>query len=102
MTAGGVIVVNPQGRVDGPDGPPMLLRDVVHATIDQGCTAIVLDIASIMSIDSMLLAILVEAYTTATDRNATLKLSHVSKRVRQLFVVTKLDGIMTCIDSPPA
>ena len=94
-----VVVLNPQGRVDGAGGAPTPLRDRLHAAIEQGHGSILLDVGSVSYMDSLLLGELVQAYASAMKQGATLKLLHATKRLRELLRITKLDKVLETVES---
>ena len=89
-----VVVLNPQGRVAGASDATTSLRERMNAAIEQGHGSVLLDVGSVSYMDSLLLGELVQAYASAIKQGATLKLLNVTKRLRDLLTVTKLDKVL--------
>jgi anti-sigma B factor antagonist len=94
-----IVVVNPQHRVTTAADSATRLRDSLVSSIEQGQNWILLDMGQVSYMDSMLLGELVHAYATAVRRGATLKLTNVTNRLRELLRVTKLDRVLQSTDN---
>lgn len=98
---GDVAVVTPDGRLtlgSSADG----LRDKVGSLLHQGHRRFVVDLAAVPYMDSGGLGTLVQAYTTVTRQGGALALLHVTDRLRDLLVITKLLTVFDCYDSEAA
>jgi anti-sigma B factor antagonist len=87
---GQVAVVKVTGDITLNKGGDVLLKDKVQSLIQQGQKNILLDLSGVSYVDSAGLGELVQAYATTKNRGGALKLLSVTKRLRDLLVVTKL------------
>lgn len=87
---GQVAVVKVIGDITLNKGGDVLLKDKVQSLIQQGYTSLLLDLSGVSYVDSAGLGELVQAYATTKNRGGALKLLNVTKRLRDLLVVTKL------------
>lgn len=87
---GNVALVKVAGDITLNKGGDILLKDKVHSLIQQGHKDIVIDLSGVSYIDSAGLGELVQAYATTRNRGGALRLLNLTKRVRDLLVVTKL------------
>ncbi|HEV3141748.1 MAG TPA: STAS domain-containing protein [Vicinamibacterales bacterium] len=90
-----VVAVEPGG--DNELEPPAFLIRGVRALLDEGYRQIFLDVARLTSIDSLLLAAIVQSYVSAVKRGGTVKLLNPPKRLRELMTVTKLDKVIEAV-----
>ena len=65
-------------------------RTVGDVVVQEGHTRLVLDLGHVRYVDSTGLGDLVQAYTAARNRGGAVKLINVTKRLNDLFAVTKL------------
>ena len=93
-----VVAVEPGG--DTELEPPAFLIRGVRSLLDQGYTRVFLDVARLKSIDSLLLAAIVQAYVSAVKRGAIVKVLNPPKRLRELLAVTKLDRVIEAVTRP--
>ena len=87
---GQVAVVKVTGDITLNKGGDVLLKDKVQSLIQQGQKNILLDLSGVSYVDSAGLGELVQAYATTKNRGGALKLLSVTKRLKDLLVVTKL------------
>ena len=87
--AGNVTVLEVHGRITLGEGD-IQLRNRILETIDQGARKILLNLKGVSFIDSAGIGELVAAYTTAKNRNVDLRLCELSKKLRDLLVITRL------------
>jgi anti-anti-sigma factor len=90
-----VVSVEPGG--DDDLEPPAFLIRGVRALLDQGYREIFLDVARLHSVDSLLLAAIVQVYVSAMKRGATVKVLNPPKRLRDLMTVTKIDTVIESV-----
>ena len=98
---GGVAIVKVTGDITN-SGGDVLLKDKVQSLLQQGNKNVLLDLADVSYVDSAGLGRLVQAYATAKNRGGAVKLLNVTKRVRDLLVVTKLLTVFDTFDSEAA
>src|SRR5919106_1830257 len=88
--AGDVTIVTVTGDITLNKGGDVLLKDKVQSLLQQGHKNVLIDLSGVSYVDSAGLGELVQAYATAKNRGGALKLLNVTKRLRDLLVVTKL------------
>lgn len=82
VTVTGDITLNREGNV--------LLKDKVHSLLHQGHKNLLLDLSGVSHVDSAGLGEMVQAYVSTKNRGGSLRLLHLTRRIRDLLVVTKL------------
>jgi anti-sigma B factor antagonist len=97
--AGSVAIVKVTGDITLNKGGDVLLKDKVQSLILQGQKNILLDLSGVSYVDSAGLGELVQAYATTKNRGGALKLLSVTKRLRDLLVVTKLLTVFDTYDT---
>jgi anti-sigma B factor antagonist len=85
----GVTVLDLSGKITLGDGS-IALRDAVRDALAAGSKKILLNVADVNYIDSAGLGELVGAYTSVKNAGGELKLLNLSKKVKDLLVITKL------------
>jgi anti-anti-sigma factor len=83
-TVGDVLVLSIRGDITMNDSGASRVADRVRSAVQEGHTRLV------RYVDSAGLGDLVQAYTAARNRGATVKLINVTKRLHDLLAVTKL------------
>ena len=96
---GQVAVVKVTGDITLNKGGDVLLKDKVQSLIQQGQKDILLDLSGVSYVDSAGLGELVQAYATTKNRGGALKLLSVTKRLKDLLVVTKLLTVFDTFDT---
>jgi anti-sigma B factor antagonist len=96
---GHVAVVKVTGDITLNKGGDVLIKDKVQSLIQQGQKDILLDLSGVSYVDSAGLGELVQAYATTKNRGGALKLLSVTKRLRDLLVVTKLLTVFDTYDT---
>ena len=90
---GNVAVVSLQGRIV--NGETASLREVVDSQMNAG--AVVLDLARVSTIDASGLGLMLALRKQAEANGVGLKLMNVSKFVKQVFEITRLDTVFEVI-----
>lgn len=90
---GDIAIVDMSGRITVGEGSVML-RELVDELTGKGSRKILLNLHHVGYIDSSGLGELVKAYSTVRDHGGQLKLVDVSKRVRDLLHMTKLNLVL--------
>lgn len=78
------------------------LRDKVRSLLQQGHQQFIVNLAKVSYMDSSGLGELVQTYTTVTKQGGALKLLHLTSRLRDLLVITKLATVFDCYDTEEA
>ena len=97
--AGYVAIITVTGDITLNKGGDVLLKDKVQSLIQQGSKNIVIDLGGVSYVDSAGLGELVHAYATTKNKGGSLKLLNVTKKLRDLLVVTKLLTVFDTYDS---
>ena len=87
--SGDVIIIDLKGKLTLGAGD-IQLRQIVRDLLDRGEKAIVLNLEKLSYMDSAGVGELVASYTTATNREAGLKLLNLTSKIRDLLQFTQL------------
>jgi anti-sigma B factor antagonist len=96
---GNVAIIKITGDITLNRGGDIMLKDKVQSMLQQGHKNLLLDLADVSYVDSAGLGELVQAYATTKNRGGVLKVANVTKRLRDLLVVTKLLTVFDTYDS---
>ena len=96
--AGNVAIITVDGDITLNKGGDVLLKDKVQSLIQQGNKNIVIDLSRVSYVDSAGLGQLVQAYATTKNKGGALKLVNVTKKLKDLLVVTKLLTVFDTYD----
>lgn len=97
-----VAIVTVTGDINLSSGGDVMLKDKVNSLLHQGQRNIVLDLGGVSYVDSAGLGELVRTYVTTKNRGGSLKLMNVTKRLKNLLVVTKLLTVFDTYDNEAA
>jgi len=100
--AGNVAIISIDGDITLNKGGDVLLKDKVQSLIQQGTKNIVIDLSRVSYVDSAGLGQLVQAYATTKNKGGALKLVNVTKKLKDLLVVTKLLTVFDTFDDEKA
>ena len=100
--AGDVAIISVDGDITLNKGGDVLLKDKVQSLIQQGTKNIVIDLSRVAYVDSAGLGQLVQAYATTKNKGGALKLVNVTKKLKDLLVVTKLLTVFDTFDDETA
>ena len=95
---GNVAIITVTGDITLDKGGDVLLKDKVQSLHQQAHTHLLIDLSGVAYVDSAGLGQLVQAYATTKTRGGELKLLNVTKRLRDLLVVTKLLTVFESFD----
>jgi anti-sigma B factor antagonist len=87
---GDVMIVKVNGDITLGKGADVLLKDKVNSLLQQGHKKLLLDLGAVAYVDSAGLGQLVQMHATSTRQQGTLKLLNVTKRLKDLLIVTRL------------
>jgi anti-sigma B factor antagonist len=96
--AGDVAIIKVTGDITLDKGGDVVLKDKVQSLLQQGHKQVLVDLSGVPYVDSAGLGQLVQAYATAKNHGGALKLMNVTKRLRDLLVVTKLLTVFETFD----
>jgi anti-sigma B factor antagonist len=97
--AGSVAIITVTGDITLNKGGDVLLKDKVQSLLQQGQKNLLIDLGGVSYVDSAGLGELVQAYATTNNRGGALKLVNVTKRLKDLLVVTKLLTVFDTYES---
>ena len=100
--AGDVMIIKVTGDITLNKGGDVLLKDKVQSLLQQGHKKLLADLSGVSYVDSAGLGELVQAYATTKNRGGALKLLNVTKRLKDLLVVTKLLTVFDAFDTEAA
>ena len=92
-TAGDLTILKLHGKLRLGDGVEVL-REKVKSLIEAGKVNISLDVGDVVYVDSAGLSEFARCHTVTTRNNGSLKLTNISKRIKELLKVTRLDKIL--------
>ena len=95
---GDVTVLDLKGRVRI-GGSSLALHKAVRCLVDEGKTQILLNLSGVTHIDSSGLGELISSHVTLGDRGGVIKLAHLTERLQNLMVITKLLTVFEVYDS---
>ena len=96
---GGVIILDMDGPLITESHGEVRLPDVVRNWLQQGHRHFVLNLERVPSVDTTGLCDIVQAYVATTRQNGTLKLLHLTPRVRQVLTITRLLTVFDVYDT---
>jgi anti-sigma B factor antagonist len=102
QAAGDVAVIKITGDITLNQGGDVLLKDKVQSLLQQGHKNLLVDLGGVSYVDSAGLGELVQAYVTTKNKGGVLKLANVTKRLKDLLVLTKLVTVFETHDSEAA
>ena len=100
--AGDVVIITVAGDITLNKGGDVQLKDKVQSLLQQGRKNLLIDLSSVSYVDSAGLGELVHAYATTKNRGGALKLLNVTKRLKDLLVITRLLTVFDTHDSEAA
>ncbi len=99
---GDVAIIKVTGDITLNKGGDVLLKDKVQSLLQLGHKNLLVDLSGVSYVDSAGLGELVQSYATTKNRGGALKLLNVTKRLRDLLVVTKLLTVFEAFDNETA
>jgi anti-sigma B factor antagonist len=98
--AGDVNVLALKGELKLGEGQA-LLKDKINSIIHQGHKNVLVDLAGVTYIDSSGIGELASAFTSVARAGGAIKLLNLTKRVKDLLIITKLLTVFDSFDSEP-
>ncbi|HZM62047.1 MAG TPA: STAS domain-containing protein [Vicinamibacterales bacterium] len=96
---GDVAVIQVLGDITLGKGGDVILKDKIQSLLQQGYRKLLLDMGSVSYVDSAGLGQLVQVYATTSHLGGSLKLLNLTKRLKDLLVLTKLLTVFDTYDS---
>jgi anti-sigma B factor antagonist len=78
------------------------LHKSIRTLVAEGKTQILLNLSGVTHIDSSGLGELISSHISLSDKGGTLKLVHLTERLRDLMTITKLLTVFDVYDDEPA
>ena len=95
---GHTTILDLHGALTGPEGTERLGASI-HRLTHAGRQQLVVNLEDVPSIDAAGLGTLVDAYSVITRNSGTLRLAHLTKRLHDLIVITRLVTVFDIFDS---
>ena len=95
---GAIAVLDVTGALEGGVGAPGL-RPAIRVALDTGARTIVVNLQGVAAIDSSGISQLASAHMTAVSNGGLLKLCHLSRKMKDVFVVTRLNAVFDAYDT---
>ena len=96
---GDVTVVKVSGDITLNKGGDVILKDKINSLLQQGRKKLLLDLGGVAYVDSAGLGQLVQVKVTAGRNAAELKLLNITKRLKDLLVVTRLSTVFDTFEN---
>jgi anti-sigma B factor antagonist len=98
---GDIVIVAVNGEITLNKGD-VILTDKIQSLIQQGHLKLLVDFGQVPYVDSAGLGRLVQAYATTKNAGGSLKLLHLTKRIKDLLAITKLVTVFDSYDDEAA
>ena len=95
--SGSVTIIDLSGRIKLGEGTSVL-RDTVKDLLGKGQKKILLNLADVNYVDSITVGVLISALSSVRNPGGELKLLHLTKKVRTVLEITKLDTVFHILD----
>ena len=99
---GEVAIMQVLGDITLGKGGDVILKDKIQSLLQQGYRKLLLDMGNVSYVDSAGLGQLVQVYATTSHLGGSLKLLNLTKRLKDLLVLTKLLTVFETYDSEEA
>jgi anti-anti-sigma factor len=86
---GDITVVELKGKITIGVGD-LQMREAIHAVLNEGAKALIVDMSGVTTIDSSGVGELVGCFTTATHKGAKMKLMNLPAKISDVLTVTQL------------
>ena len=95
--SGSVTIIDLSGQIKLGEGTSVL-RDTVKDLLGKGQKKILLNLGDVNYVDSITVGVLISALTSVRNQGGELKLLHLTKKVRAVLQITKLDTVFHILD----
>jgi anti-sigma B factor antagonist len=99
---GEVAIIQVLGDITLGKGGDVILKDKIQSLLQQGYRKLLIDLGSVSYVDSAGLGQLVQVYATTSHLGGSLKLLNLTKRLKDLLVLTKLLTVFETYESEEA
>ena len=99
---GEVAIMQVLGDITLGKGGDVILKDKIQSLLQQGYRKLILDMGAVSYVDSAGLGQLVQVYATTSHLGGSLKLLNLTKRLKDLLVLTKLLTVFDTYESEDA
>ncbi|HKE86637.1 MAG TPA: STAS domain-containing protein [Vicinamibacterales bacterium] len=99
---GDVAIIQVLGDITLGKGGDVILKDKIQSLLQQGYRKLLLDMGKVSYVDSAGLGQLVQVFATTSHLGGSLKLLNLTKRLKDLLVLTKLLTVFDTYDSESA
>jgi anti-sigma B factor antagonist len=100
-TLGGITIIDVDGPLAAGQGDAAL-RQAIRLAFDQGAGAVILNMRDVPTIDSSGVAALASGHMTAVNHGGQLKLCDLTRKLKDVFAVTRLDAVFDSYDTEAA
>ena len=90
---GAVTVIRLRGTLGAAEGGDPGLRPAIRKAVDSGARAVVINLQDVSAIDSSGIADLASSHMTLASSGGRLKLSNLSQKLKDIFAITRLNGV---------
>lgn len=97
---GNVTIIEPKGKITIGEGD-LILREEINKLLSEDKKSLVLDLGGVSYMDSAGVGELVSVYTSVKNRGGELKLSCLTKKIKDLLQITQLMTIFDTYESTP-
>lgn len=95
-----VTILDTAGKLTIGEGD-IVLRNSIHESLDAGVRNLLLNLASVSTIDESGIGELVSAYVTARNRGGNLKLVNLPPKIQDVLTITQLITVFEVYDNEP-
>jgi len=99
---GDVAIIQVLGDITLGKGGDVILKDKIQSLLQQGYRKLLLDMGKVSYVDSAGLGQLVQVFATTSHLGGSLKLLNLTKRLKDLLILTKLLTVFDTYDSESA
>jgi anti-sigma B factor antagonist len=85
-------VLDVRGPLTNSAGDPGLRR-AIRLALDNGARTVVINLQDVSAIDSSGIADLASSHLTVTNRDGRLKICNLSQKIKDIFVITRLNTV---------
>jgi len=86
------------GALTSAEGDPGLRR-AIRLALDEGARAVVINLQDVSAIDSSGIADLASSHMAVRSRDGRLKICNLSKKLKDIFVITRLNTVFDTYDT---